>query len=317
MTQKENQSFLDFANDVQNKNSLLLGTDSHLPEAHIRNRIEAGMDRTLSTRSRTSDKNIHKITLFKAWLDALKELDTQLQANHAERRTELEAITQKICAKSCDDRALLEPSHKSNTAASNPTRTNSKDYPPKLTREEGQLLVNNKGCTKCRKVYVFHTKDDNLPKDKCDFPKGTGYQPVTQVVVDTARHTYESRKGKRAVAAITSANLTSYASINSPSPTRNVDAGPSVHPVAAVMGYASNPVGYIGNYSSSVLSDEEGEETASDVHTPCATFIEPLHEPTHGPAHTVLMGFPLKVPNDPSCPTLCSPFILVGLCLCP
>ena len=51
MTQKENQSFLDFANDIQNKNSLLLGIESHLPEAQNHNRIEVGMDCTLSTRA--------------------------------------------------------------------------------------------------------------------------------------------------------------------------------------------------------------------------------------------------------------------------
>lgn len=235
MTQKENQSFLDFANDIQNKNSLLLGIESHLPEAQNHNRIEVRMDCTLSTHSHASDKNIHKITLFKAWLDALRELDTLLQADCAEWHAELEAITQKICAKSHDSYVLLEPSCKSNTAAPNPTCTNSKDYSPKLTQEEGQLLVNNKGCTKCQRAFVFHTKDNNLPKDKCDFPKGTSYQPMTQVVVDAACHAYESKKGKGAVAAIISTNLTSYASINTPSLNWNVDTGPSVHPVAGGM----------------------------------------------------------------------------------
>ena len=42
-----------------------------------------------------------------------------------------------------------------------------------------------------------------------------------------------------------------------------------------------------------MLSEEEGEDTASDVHTPCAAFIEPLHEPTRETA--VLTGFLLKV----------------------
>ena len=42
-----------------------------------------------------------------------------------------------------------------------------------------------------------------------------------------------------------------------------------------------------------MLSEEEGEDTASDVHMPCAAFIEPLHEPAHETA--VLTGFLLKV----------------------
>ena len=40
----------------------------------------------------------------------------------------------------------------------------------------------------------------------------------------------------------------------------NATAGPSSHSVAAVMGYALNPVGYTANYSSAVLSDNEDED---------------------------------------------------------
>ena len=96
MTQKDNQSFHNFAKDVLNKNSLLLGTDSHLKETQVCTRIKAGMDCTLSTYSHVSNKNIHKIVSFKDWLDVLKELDTQLQADHAECHAELKIITQRI-----------------------------------------------------------------------------------------------------------------------------------------------------------------------------------------------------------------------------
>ena len=65
MTQKENQTFCDFANKVQNKNSLLLRTDLHLQKAQVYARIKVGMDHALSTCSCASDKSIHKIVLFK------------------------------------------------------------------------------------------------------------------------------------------------------------------------------------------------------------------------------------------------------------
>lgn len=83
-------------------------------------------------------------------------------------------------------------------------------------------------------------KDDNLSKDKCDFPKGTRYQPIIQAIVDAAHCTNENKRGKRPIAIITS--------VNSPSPLHNIKAGPSIHPVAVVMGYVLNPVGYIGSY---------------------------------------------------------------------
>ena len=44
--------------------------------------------------------------------------------------------------------------------------------------------------------------------------------------------------------------------------------GPSLHPVAAIMGYALNPVGYQANYSSAVLSNKEDKDElgSSEVH---------------------------------------------------
>ena len=92
------------------------------------------MDCTLSTCSCASDKSIHKIVLLKDWLDTLKELDIQLQADHAECCTELDAITMKFHAKSCDDHAPFELSWKMSTTASSsqPSHSSSKDYPLKL-----------------------------------------------------------------------------------------------------------------------------------------------------------------------------------------
>ena len=120
-----------------------------------------------------------------------------------------------------------------------------KDWPPKLTRKEGDLLLNNHGCLKCHKPYVFHTKNDN----KCDFPKGSGYKPVTQTVVNIARREHDTKK-KHPVATI--ASISSSTS----------DATP--HPVAAVMGFASNPAGYVAANASDILSDDEEDELHSN-----------------------------------------------------
>ena len=48
----------------------------------------------------------------------------------------------------------------------------------------------------------------------------------------------------------------------------NVTVGPSSHTVATIMGYASNPVGYLMNNSSAILSDIEDEDKldSSEVH---------------------------------------------------
>ena len=139
-----------------------------------------------------------------------------------------------------------------------PSCLGSKDYPLKLTPEEGSFLVNNHGCTKCCKLYVFHIKFE-CPND---FPKGTRYKAVTQASVNAMWHAHET-KTKKMINAVAPASS-------------NATVGPSSHPVATVMGYASNPVGYPVNYLSTVLSDNEDENelNSSGVHGQLAVIIK-------------------------------------------
>ena len=269
LTQSDTQTFRDYSTVVQNINSLLRGTESFLDDPKLRTHIKAGMDLTLARCARACDKKLHLIIEFQPWLDALKELDTDLQAERAEHCSELEAMTKAMRNKSCDDRGLSDPSHKYNTAPSKsipsanaPSCLNLKDYPPKLTPEEGSLLVNNHGCMKCCRVYVFHTKFECLN----DFPKGTGYKPITQARVDAACRAHKD-KMKKTIGAVTPATSTM---------------GPSLHPMAAIMGYASNPVGYQANYSLAVLSDKEDkyELDSSKVRGRLAAIVEDVNNVT-------------------------------------
>ena len=84
MTQAENQTFCNFANAIQNKNSFLLGTTSHLNIPHLHTHIEAGMDNTLNKQAHVTNRNIQNIVGFPQWIDTLKELDAQLQDEYAE-----------------------------------------------------------------------------------------------------------------------------------------------------------------------------------------------------------------------------------------
>ena len=62
----------------------------------------------------------------------------------------------------------------------------------------------------------------------------------------------------------------------------NATTGPSSHPVAAVMGYALNPVGYPMNYLSAVLSDNEDEDEldSSEVCGQLTAIIEDVNNAT-------------------------------------
>ena len=266
LTQSDSQTFCDYSTTVQNINSLLCGTESFLDNPKLHTCIEAGMDLTLARHAQACDKKLHLIVKFQPWLNALKELDTDLQAECAECHSELEAMMKAMQHKSRNDRGPSNPSHKYNTAPSKsvpstnaPSHLNSKDYPPKLTPEEGSFLINNHGCTKCHRLYVFHTKF------KCpnNFPKGTGYKPVTQAGVN-ATHCAHENKTKKTISTITPATLT---------------VGPSSHPVAAVMGYTSNPVGYQANYSLAVLSGKEDKDelNSSEVRGQLAAIVKDVN----------------------------------------
>ena len=194
--------------------------------------------------------------------------------------------------KSCDDRTLSEPSRKYNSTNSSSTKSatpsntpscqNSKDYPPKLTPDKGSFLVNNHGCSKCQKAYIFHTKFD-CPND---FPKGSGYKVITQATTDAAQHVHKSRS-KKPVGAIATTSM-------------NATAGPSAHPVTSIMGYSSNPTRYVVNYSSAVLTDDKDmDELASSEgckHTHAAAIVENID--VAAPNH----GCPLTVKTNPVAP---------------
>ena len=146
MSQNDHQSFRDFAVAVQNKNGLLKNTESHLNTAHLRTRIEAGMDPTLNKRSRQSDKKFHLIIDLQPWIEAVKELDDTLQMDRAECCAEMEAVQRASCQRTRDDRPLAEPSRKANilsTGSSNYSNPARKDWPPKLTarRETYSLTI--------------------------------------------------------------------------------------------------------------------------------------------------------------------------------
>ena len=239
------------------------------------------MDPTLNKCSHQSDKKFHLIKDLQPWIEAIKELDDTLQMNQAECRAEMEAAHRASHLRTQDECLLAEPSRKGNISSlgvSNYSNSARKDWPPKLTREEGDLLLNNHGCVKCCRPYVFHTKNDN----KCNFPKGSGYKPVTQTVVNVAHRKHDSKK-KQPVAAITSTS----------SSANDVD----LHPVAAIMGFASNTASYTAINTSDVLSkDNEEDELNSNVHA-CNVLIESIDNPVITPPKANNTCAPLTVPH--------------------
>jgi hypothetical protein len=117
----------------------------------------------------------------------------------AENRAEFEAFTKAQRNSSWHTNTLTEPSRCGNTNTANNAgpSTSTRTTLPKLTDNERKLLYNNKGCLKCRHVFVTH-KANNCP---VHFPNATLYKTVTQATVD-----HFKQRIKKLAAAITAAD---------------------------------------------------------------------------------------------------------------
>jgi hypothetical protein len=250
---QNNSSFRDFAVRVQGKNSLLLGTDSHLSDDKLRHRIEAGINDRLSKRCKA--EKVNKVIDFKEWLAEVKRVDDGLQDD----RREWEAMARNTREASRKNNVFAEPSRRYNTQPQPPSNNATiRILLPKLTDSERTLLSSNEGCFKCRTFFADH-RSANC---KSDFPNPVGYKTLTQVDVDRAR-----KPTNKKVAAVFPA-------------LENTDENvfPSIHPVAAVVGSSSQPYAYQAANASSVL-DTEGDSGSEDEVRPsqhmlwhCSTF---------------------------------------------
>ena len=77
-----NSSFWDFAVAIQNKNSLLRDTTSHLADDKLHHQINAGMEIRLS--KKVSSEKVNKVISFRKWLSEVKRCDDVLRAEREE-----------------------------------------------------------------------------------------------------------------------------------------------------------------------------------------------------------------------------------------
>ncbi|KIM78087.1 hypothetical protein PILCRDRAFT_11524 [Piloderma croceum F 1598] len=161
MTQGANTSFWDFAVAVQNKNSLLHGTTSHLPDNNLHHQINASMEDRLS--KKLSSKKVNKVADFHKWLNEVRSCDEGLRAE----REEYERIARDNHESfHCANYSNNPPSHHTPYTNNLPATGASAVAPaissepqkqcPKLLDSERKLLNNNKGCVKCCNSFENH-----------------------------------------------------------------------------------------------------------------------------------------------------------------
>jgi hypothetical protein len=171
------------------------------------------------------------------WLDEVKRIDDLIRAE----RADFDAFTKTTRDNTRRSNMLSEPSRCANVTA-NPNNSNtSRPVLPKLTSVERQLLYDNEGCLKCRRVFVAHRSTD-CPNN---FPEPTTYKPLTQSFVELIR-----KRVKKPVAAIAG-------------PSNNDEANESstYAPIATVMGMSSNPTAYAASNLTNVI---EGDSLSDD-----------------------------------------------------
>ena len=234
-------TFWDFSVQVQTKNSILVGTPSHLTNEQLRHRMESGMNAKLALRCRLEKAGANKdnvpLTLV-AWLDAIKCVDELIRSKHAD----FHELALKACKSTRHSNTLAEPSRRINsnntTNASSSASSSNRPILPKLTSVERQLLYDNEGCLKCRRVYVTH-RSTSCPND---FPEPTAYKPLTQSFVDLIK-----RRLRKPIAAV----------MNDDNSMPNAP----VTPVAAVMGTVNNPTAYMPTNTENVIEGDSGSDS--------------------------------------------------------
>jgi hypothetical protein len=249
------QTFWNFQAAVKSKNSLLFGTKSYLAEDKLRHQIEAAIDANLARKC--NSEKVDKVIDFKEWLNEVKRVDENVRAE----RHEFELIAKASHESNRrHNNTLTEPSRRANTntttatsSSSVATQTNSFKTCPRLTPAERQLLYDNEGCLKCRRVFCNHMSK-HCPNG---FPKADNYKVLTQADVDRAK-----RNRPHPVATV--------ANRSSSEPTQELE----THPVAAVMSMM-HPVAYVASNTSNVIGD--GVDTSgSDQSTISTNHCMPL-----------------------------------------
>lgn len=187
-----------------------------------------------------------QVKQFPKWITEIRRID-DLMCNE---KSEFEALAKSTREAGRRTNTLSEPSRRANNTnypsnqhAQSSNATGTRPTLPRLTESERQLLYDNEGCLKCRRVFVPH-HSQQCPND---FPNPTSYKTLTQAFIDSIRN-----RLKRLVAAV-------YQSATE----ANTSSSVPTAPVAVVMGTAVNPVAYMPSNHSSVIEDGSDSEDVS------------------------------------------------------
>ncbi|KAF7785205.1 hypothetical protein Agabi119p4_1370 [Agaricus bisporus var. burnettii] len=216
----ESDNFMIWIESLISLNNRLCGTPSHFLDTEFITSIGSNVCRPLwKTACKETLYDTKKYTTLAAWLTAMNDLEET-------RLAEIECVDSRILLKTqASAQASTQSSQRSsNRSSSNTSRTplvpstiawvhpyystrqagncipvsatarsfftpgSSIPAPPKLSSEERQILDDNGGCKKCRRVQAGH----EIKRCNNDVPSGDGYKPVAYKLTSPSSSTDKS-----------------------------------------------------------------------------------------------------------------------------
>ncbi|KIK43352.1 hypothetical protein CY34DRAFT_40541, partial [Suillus luteus UH-Slu-Lm8-n1] len=189
------RSFIEWAVEIQSKNTLLRDTDSYFTDVYLKYHLESHMNPTL--RAEYRDERITETDLHK-WIDKVKVLDRKRIRNVVQTKEAADSAYRAGQGKGSTDKKLNSSTRfnaKSGQTTSNADSSKPFTRLPSLTDDERQLLRDNEGCFKCREPFVKHSSA-NCSKG---FPDGATYKALTAATIAAKK---AKKNAKEVVAAV-------------------------------------------------------------------------------------------------------------------
>ncbi|KAJ7055504.1 hypothetical protein C8F01DRAFT_1319270 [Mycena amicta] len=196
MSQSSNETFHRYSNRVRNANAILLERDTHMSDTDLRTHLQSHCIRPLQDLYDENATRLNDIESFNDWINALVELDEKrVKDEERDHKRMMELITKHNVEKRSSsstfgdraDNAKRARRNDENRAPSSSSSNSTFPYAGRkrvgtLEEDEKALLLDNAGCTKCRRPFVFHTQGD------CDngWPDPEKYKKITSALIADA-----------------------------------------------------------------------------------------------------------------------------------
>jgi hypothetical protein len=242
------RDFLDWAQDVCRINRLIIGSDAHLSDSQLSHILRGNCDTELLKKIGTVTLDADPSTDLQGWIDEIQTLHEELAEERARIRRMMEAMLKTA-------KRVATPNAAPASTSTLPARNSQprEGTIPKLTEAEKQLLSDNQGCFKCRRVFQDHMSRD-CPNG---FPKK--HYAITQALVDRFRPKATPTAAAAAVdTASSSAAPIGFSSVleDAASDTEYVPFDSPTYTIPAVISDLHTEV-FIDNGCSTVLIDED------------------------------------------------------------